>query len=195
MCGSIIVGSFFLLAGITIFVNIIFGIHIPFGRIFWGLVLLYIGIMLITGTSRCRFRHNCGSKYHGSATAYSNWAGSADITFDIAEAAQDTGRAEFSTVMGSTDLDLSQIKLDSLPANRLPLTIDVNTVFGKTIVKINKDTPVRIDVRSAFAGTELPDHTNISFGSHTYVSHQDAAVAPLHISTSTVFGGLEIIRI
>jgi hypothetical protein len=195
MCGSLIIGSFFLLAGISIFINIIFGINIPFGRIFWGLVLLYLGIMLITGTSRCRMGHNCGSKYRGSAMSYSNWAGSADISFDVAAAAQSDTHPDFSTVMGSTDLDLSQIKPETLPANRIPLSIDISTVFGKTIVKISKDTPVRIDVRSAFAGTELPDHTNISFGSHTYVSHQGTTVAPLHISTSTVFGGLEIVRV
>lgn len=195
MCGSIIIGLFFLFAAISIFVNIIFGINLPFGRIFWGIVLLYLGITLITGTSRHKINKRCSSSYHGATTRYANWAGSAHIIFDAAQALQNTSASEFSTVMGSTELDLTHITPEIVPSNRLPLTIDVSTVFGKTVVKIPKETSVRIDVRSAFAGTELPDQTNISFGSHTYFSHQDADAIHVHLSTSTVFGALEIIRL
>lgn len=193
MCGSFLIGSFFLLAGITIFINIIFGIYIPFGRIFWGLLLLYIGVVLITGRS---YNFNsCGSRYHGTTTSYSNWMGGATIDFDVATAAQTIARSEFNTVMGATDLDLSHIKPESLPANHMPLDIHINTVFGRTVVKISKDTPVRIEVRGAFSGTHLPDHSNIAFGSHTYMSHQDAPFVPVRISTNTVFGALEVIRV
>lgn len=193
MCGSLLIGSFFLLAGITIFVNLIFGIYIPFGRIFWGLLLLYIGVTLITGRG-CRIG-SCGSRYHGTATSYANWMGTATIDFDVAKAAQTITRSEFNTVMGATDLDLSQIRPDSLATAHMPFDIAINTVFGKTVVKISKDTPVRIDARGAFSDSKLPDHTHITFGSHTYLSHADAQSIPVRISTNTVFGALEIIRV
>lgn len=193
MCGSFIIGSFFLIAGITVFVNIIFGIHIPFGRIFWGLMLVYIGVMLVTGTTY-RFR-SCGSRYHGSAASYANWMGAATIDFDVETASKSINQSEFNTVMGSTDLDLTRITPSSVPTNHIPLDININTVFGKTLVKISKDTPVRIDVRGAFSGSQLPNNSSIAFGSHTYISHPDVQFIPVRIVTSTVFGALEIVRV
>ncbi|MCL5436629.1 MAG: cell wall-active antibiotics response protein [Candidatus Dependentiae bacterium] len=195
MCGSIVIGAFFLLAGITILLNIILGVHIPFGRIFWGALLIYIGVVLVTGTSRCRWCTSCGSRYQGTTASYSNWAGSARIIFDADAAMQSGAHSAFSTVMGETNLDLTGITADSVPSGRQPLMIDVSTVFGKTEIRISRETPVRIDLRGAFSGSTLPDHTNISFGSHSYISHPDAKEPVLRISASTVFGALEVISV
>jgi hypothetical protein len=190
---SLIIGSLFLLAGVSIFINLVFGINIPFGRIFWGLLLLYVGVMFITGFSRHQSNWRCCSSFNGTSASHSNMMGSATITLDAKTAAAHGHSGEYLTMMGSTILDLTALKAEDIAQN--PITITTDTIFGKTIIKINKDIPFRINARGAFSGTNLPDGSTVVFGSQNYNSPDATATPKVIITTNTVFGGLEAIKI
>ncbi|HBY06229.1 MAG: hypothetical protein UV38_C0002G0012 [candidate division TM6 bacterium GW2011_GWE2_42_60] len=194
MCGSLIIGAFFILFGISIFLNLIFGIYIPVGRVFFGLIMLYIGLTFITGMPTCRNSEwRCCSSFHGSTSSHATWFGSADILLDGKTIAQPGQPHEYSTVFGSTMLDLSHLK--STDFTTTPLLITASTVFGKTIVKISKDTPITITSKSAFASTVLPDQSTTAFGSAIYNSHPQPANPHIIMTTNTVFGETQVIRI
>lgn len=196
MCGSLIFGAFFILFGLSIFVNIIFGIDIPVGRIFLGLWMLYLGLSFITGFSLCnKTGGRCCSAFHGTATSHTTWFGSADIHLDSKIISQPGIPHEFSTVFGSTVLDLSHLKQENFTQTNIPLMLTVNTVFGKTVIKINKDIPITITSKSSFASSVLPDQSNTSFGSSVYNSHPHSTPAQIIMTTNTVFGETRVVKI
>ncbi|HBL98190.1 TPA: hypothetical protein DDZ86_00935 [Candidatus Dependentiae bacterium] len=195
MISSLLIGTFLILSGISIFFNILFGIHIPFGRIFFGLFLLYVGFMLITNFSKYQMEWHCCSTYQGSLPSYSNWMGTANVLLDEQTLIQSSGLCEYLTVMGSTTLDLSHITPEILAKTTNSITMSIDTIMGKTIVKINKDVPIRINARGAFSGTALPDGDAIVFGARSYFSHGPTVAPRITINTSTVMGSLSIFRV
>lgn len=194
MCGSLILGTFFVMAGISIFVNVIFGINIPFGRIFFGLLMLYIGFMFISGFSRFN-AGGCCAQYRGSAGCHSNCLGKAEIIIDAATVAQQHSNYEYSTILGSSIIDLSHLRPEDISADKTPLIITANTVLGKTDLKINKNIATRINAHGVLSGTNLPDGTAVTMGSHIYSSHAAPVAPQIVISTNTVLGGLEVVSV
>lgn len=194
MCGSIVIGTFFVMAGISIFINVIFGIHIPFGRIFFGLLMLYVGFMFISGFSRFN-AGGCCAQYRGSAGCHSNCLGKAEIIIDGATIAQHQTNYEYSTILGSTIIDLSHLRPEDISAEKTPIMVTINTVLGRTDIKTNKNIATRINAHGALSSTDLPDGTNVVMGSHIYSSHAAPAAPQIIISTNTVLGGLEVTSI
>lgn len=194
MCGSLLFGAFLMLLGISIFVNIFFNIHIPVFRVLFGCMLLYLGYSIIMTPKYSRsfytcYGNGCDNKVNaGHWASYANWMGKANVTIDTTTAHQ-AKTYDYSNTMGELSLNLTVLS----PANVTePITIDCNTLFGRTVIKLNKDMPVVIHARGSFGQVNFPDTNQTTNTERTYVSH-DASVAPLIILTShTTFGQTDI---
>lgn len=191
MCCVLIWGTFLILFGLSIIASVLFGISIPIVRIFLGLLLLYIGVQVISGNSKKRAWH-CGARCHRTSRECNTCCGTCNIHVDERALNADSMPLEYSTVFGSARIDLSDLTVELLKKQGVTTVISINTIFGKTELKLNKQVPVRIIGKSAFSKTSFPDNTMITFGTHTYLSHDPAEIPLVLIQANTVFGALEI---
>jgi len=159
-------GIIVVLLGLSIILNVVAGVKIPFFRIFFGLLLIYWGVSLLIGA---RFGRS-GTAVFSDASIKATSAGKQDVIF---------GRAV---------IDLSGIVLKE-GVNRY----EVNTVFGASVIKLDPAMPVKVVASSAFAGVKLPDGGNVAFGESTWRSpnlKEDSTY--LLVKTDVVFGGTEV---
>lgn len=189
MCFEIIFGALLILWGFSKILGTLFNIYIPIFGIVFGILLLYFGVLLITGNFRS---HSCFSGNHdGAEGTFSTCMGNSKIHVDQETIRQQKAQLEYHTIMGNAEIDLTHLTPDVLKINVEPLIVNIDTVFGKTELKLNKLTPVRIIGKSAFGKMQFPNATSITFGTHTYHSHQNEP-ALMIIYASTVFGATEI---
>ena len=186
MCGTLLI-----LLGASYILGILFGVNIPVFRILAGLVLLYLGIQIITGFPKRSCTWHCWSSYSGKEQCYSSFMGDTDISLDNETIRGGKSLSQYRTVFGKTTIDLSHITIDEIKATGEPCIVNIDTVFGKTELTINRTIPTRIIAKSAFGKVSLPDETSITFGTYTYNSHHNEP-ALMIIQTSTVFGETEI---
>jgi len=160
-------GAIVVLIGITIILNGVLGIRIPIIRIVFGLLLIYWGISLLIGA---RFGRS-GTAVFSDAEVKATSAGKQDIIF------------------GRGVIDLTGIVLRE-GINRY----EVNTVFGASVIKVDRSMPVKVVASAAFAGVKLPDGGNVAFGESTWRSpnlKEDSTY--LLVKTDVVFGGTEVV--
>ncbi len=167
-------GVFFLIIGITIIFKTVFNINIPLPKIFFALFFIWLGIRILIGGPLFKSNRN-GVVFGESRIDAENFKGTKD---------------EYSIIFGKGTIDLSNIDLDN--GN---VKVNINTVFGQSLIKINPDIPAVIDIDSAFASAKLPDKTITSFGSYTYKTKSFAEDKPyLKIKIDVVFGAVDIIE-
>jgi len=160
-------GIVVVLLGLSIILNVVAGVKIPFFRIFFGLLLIYWGVSLLIGA---RF-HRSGTAVFSDADIKATAAGKQDVIF---------GRAA---------VDLSGIVLKP-GANRY----EVNTVFGASVIKLDRTMPVKVAASAAFAGVKLPDGGSVAFGESGWRSpglKEDSTY--LLVKTDVVFGATEVV--
>ena len=160
-------GAIVVLIGITIILNGVLGIRIPIIRIVFGLLLIYWGISLLIGA---RFGRSHTAVF-SDAEIKAISAGKQDIIF------------------GRGVIDLTGIVLRE-GINRY----EVNTVFGASVIKVDRSMPVKVVASAAFAGVKLPDGGNVAFGESTWRSpnlKEDSTY--LLVKTDVVFGGTEVV--
>jgi hypothetical protein len=166
-------GIFLILLGITIVLKAVFGINIPLFKTAFALLLIYAGLSMLAGGNR--------------------WPGMKNntIIFSQSEMKARNNQHDYHIIFGSGVIDLSGINPETTTGK-----IEVTTIFGSGVLKINPDIPVVIKVDSVFANAHFPDGTNISFGDYTYHSPRKAEqdVAPLEIEADVVFGDLTIVN-
>src|SRR5438128_1704429 len=120
-------GVIVILVGLSIILKAVFGIHIPFLRILFGLILIYWVIRIISDGA-------FGFRRTGNSAVF----GEAHINYN--EKQQD-----YNIVFGSGVVDL--FKMDSSLTNK---RIEVNVVFGNGTVILNDSIPILVEVSSAF---------------------------------------------
>lgn len=98
-------------------------------------------------------------------------------------AADVTSSGEHSVVFGEGIFDIRA------PAEGESMSLEFNTVFGSTVVRIPPDVPVRVTASSAFGSVTTPDGVSMSFGERTYSSGQPAVI---HIKATAVFGSVTV---
>lgn len=166
--------SIFLVIGIVLLVETVFGISIPVFRLLIGLWFVYMGVSLVMGGFRMHaFERR--SSHHQAIFSKSK--------FDI----ENTDR-EFQTVFGSSDLDLTGRDFSSQHEE-----LKVDTVFGDCNVMIKKGTPWKISADTVFGGAEFPNKNFNALGTFT---HQSAnyveGKAGVFIRANTVFGRIRV---
>jgi hypothetical protein len=102
---------------------------------------------------------------------------------------QPKDNTEYNVIFGRSVYDFRNIEF---PDNE-PIRIKVNTVFGNSVILINKNTPVKIKSDAVFAGSLMPDGNSVAFGSIQYSTDTfGTALNQLIIDAPVVFGALQV---
>lgn len=169
----ILVGSFFLLPEL-------FDFHIPFIKLFWPVLLIVIGVMIILkrgfhhrGHRHCKFPENISNLEDGYVNETNVFSGSKrKITH------QDFKGGKISNVFGGTEIDLTQA---TLAEGRVELNVEC--IFGGVTLIVPSDWKVVLNVSSIMGG--FADKRNM-------VREPADPSRMLVIKGSAIFGGGEI---
>ena len=158
-----------ILLGILVILNAILGTHIPFVRIFFALLLCYIGLSILFGPAH-RYHHRFSTE-EPERIIVTGEAGKQDVVFS------------------NSEIDLTGLELKDRTMRE-----EVHVAFGSARVKLNPNLPVRIEASSAFGEAKLPDGASIGFGDHTYRSKGLDENRPyLLLKADVAFGRLDIV--
>ena len=170
-------GIILILLGISVIVNIMFHIHIPFFRIVIALILIYMGIRVLVGGHWTPARCSQRSTAVFSDTVCTKIAGE-----------------EFNVVFGRSTIDAETVFSGS-PAKS---GCTINTVFGYSVVRLPKSMPMVVRITALFSGARLPDGSLVSFGQTVYKNEAARTAGPdtpvKAIDMNVIFGGCEIVE-
>jgi len=163
-------GSFFILLGLSVILKHTMNVEIPVVRIFFGLLLVYLGVQILTG--------GCLRKP----------ASSCDVVFSDRKVTADGKSGEVNVIFGKGKVDLTgeDVKAASLK---------VNTIFGDCELRVKKDAPVLVKATSAFGAVELPDGSTAAFGNALYRTRSYQEGKPhLEVEAVAVFGHCKVVE-
>jgi hypothetical protein len=166
--GGFFWGLALILLGITLFLNVTFHISIPIFQILFALFFVYLGLRILLGRRhRHYWNHWWGEERHGGV------AGPGD---------------RHDTVFGRSDVDLTGIQLKETTH------VEVNTVFGSSVVRIDPGIPTKILARAAFGSVRLPSGNAEAFGEYVWKSSSlDESKPYLVLHAAAVFGSIRIV--
>jgi len=164
-------GGVLVLLGISIIIKVAIHIAIPVVRIVVALVLIYLGVRLLFGSFGCQgpFRIRCDKKV------------SVSVSRD--------GRS-YKNVFGDETVDLTEIDLKGKD-----VTVDIETVFGNTLVKIDPRIPTEFSLEAIFGNASVPGSDSVNFGSRNFGNDSLKKEKPhLKIRAKAVFGNIEFVE-
>ncbi len=164
-------GVLIVIVGILVLIRVIFGVHIPIFSLIIGLLLIYFGVRIITGMSCCRREKT--------------------VVFEEKHIEGASASGKYDVIFGKSMIDLTRVELKEGVAR-----IDVNTVFGSSVIKIDPAMPIKIRATSVFGSVRLPDGNTTAFGDYTYKTDSLQQVETkdyLLIKLDVVFGSSEIV--
>ena len=164
-------GVLIIIVGLVVIINVIFGSRIPIFPLIIGLLLIYFGIRVLTGIS-CRRTSKTSVFEEKSIEAKTS--GKYDVLF------------------GKSVIDLSGVELKEGVTK-----VEVNTVFGSSIIKVDPNMPIKIRASSAFGSARTPDENMVGFGEHTYKSDSlktSETQNYLLLVMNVVFGSSEVVK-
>jgi predicted membrane protein len=163
-------GAVIVLLGISMLLKAVFHIDVPVFRIIFGLIIIWFGISLMTG-------------WHGYASANT-------VVFSNLEVFPKENLKEgYSVVFGSARVDLSGADIKEKTVN-----VKLDTVFGETVIVVDKNMPIKVQVDSVFSGVRMPDGNTVAMGSMGYTSPgYKEGMNCLNIKADVVFGSLRIV--
>lgn len=165
-------GILLIILGISAISKAVFNINLPFFRITFALIIIYIGLcVLLNGFY---FEREDNTVLFG----------------DRHISTVDTTSDNLNVIFGRGMLDLSVLTLKD-GVNRK----EINVVFGQGDILIDRNMPVKVIVTSAFGSASVPDDNEVTFGKYTYVTptYQEGGKY-LEIQANVVFGQLNIIN-
>ncbi|MCK4357554.1 MAG: hypothetical protein KAW92_02190 [Candidatus Cloacimonetes bacterium] len=164
-------GFIIILLGLSIIFRAIFHIRIPFFSLVFALIFIYIGLKILFGAFGIKATHNT-------------------IIFSDSKIEAQKSDNNYNVIFGKGVIDLSNLS----PIDR-NIKVDVNTIFGEGIIKINPEIPTIIQVNSVFAGARMPEGSVAALGSSEYRTKSFIeSKYYLKIKASVVFGELRIIE-
>lgn len=170
MDGGIFWGVLLVVIGILFILKYSLHLNISIFRIVIAVILIYLGVSLIFG----QFGIKSGS----------------NVIFSERTIKPETLEEEYNIVFGRGYIDLTNI-----PTSELNKSIKIATVFANTTLKIDPNMPIEIDIDCAFGSTVTPDGTSISFGDRIYRTPSvGSGQSYLKIKADTVFGVLEVVQ-
>jgi len=161
-------GCLLVLWGVSMILNAVFHINIPFFRIAFALVVIWFGVRLLLGGRICKSDHSA--------------------VFTGAEYKAEKAQKEYSAVFGNIVVDLAGIKLDS-DATKM----EINAIFGSAQVKVGQKYPVRVKASSVFGNVRLPNGNAVAFGDGKWENRAPkAGEKVLDLEVNAVFGQVEV---
>ena len=167
-------GALLLLLGIALIIKVVFQVDFPVFKVLVGLFLVLLGFKVLFGKFLFPSHH-----FDTEDTIFN------ERVFDNPE----TGK-EYTVLFAKGVYDFTNVNLD-----KGSFHAKVSTVFGGTQIIIPRDKPVKITADAVFAGAELPDGNTAVFGTTVYESDSwTADTAAIDIKVDVVFGGVQVIR-
>lgn len=169
---SIFWGLVLVAAGVLMIINYIFKLNIPVFKILVGLVLIYIGVYIILGFKGWKIQ----SYYDGKTAVFSDMS----IKPEKVE-------SEYNIIFSKGEIDLSAMTEADLNKH-----IDISAVFGSAVVKLPANLPVKVRGSAVFGSVTLPNKQSLGFGDIRYDSAQgDSAI---YIEANAVFGNIVFVK-
>lgn len=174
MGGGLFWGIVLIIVGISLIVKVVFHIEFPIVKVLVAFFFIYLGIRILVG--------GWGTHIFRS--------GPDDVVFGQASFVHEkVVPKEQNIIFGSGSIDFRHLTTDALPAE-----IEISTVFGGCEILLKKDMPVTIKVDAAMAGVTLPNSNTTVLGSAFYQSPNfDEKLPHLTIKANAVFSGLKVI--
>ena len=167
-------GALLLVLGITLIIKVVFNVDFPVFKILVGVFFIFIGIKILFGRVLIP-----EGKIGPNETIFS------ERVYDGPEDGK-----EYSVIFGKGVYDFTRTDL-----SKGNVHVEINTVFGGTVIKVREDMPYRIEADAVFAGAELPGGNTAVFGSSKYSSENFRSdSAALYIKVGVVFGGVQVIN-
>jgi predicted membrane protein len=165
-------GVLLVLIGLAAIFRVVFDVNL-FGVLF-AFFLIFIGVSMLVGKP-WMFHHQKGEHdtMFGDRKVYE----------------QPRDNSEYNVIFGRTVYDFRNIQF---PDNE-PIRIKLNTIFGNSVILINKNTAVKIKSDAVFAGASMPDGNSVAFGTIQYATDTFAvSINQLIIEAPVVFGALQV---
>lgn len=167
---GIFFGTLLVLWGLSLIVEAIFGISIPVLRIGFACLLIYAGLVLIKGMYEA----------HTQKTIF--------FSQETVKADKTKVQNYYKIVFGQGTIDLSDI----VDVSSDVVNVQIYTLFGKAILKINPEIPTTINATSVFSSVTFPDKTIISLGNYRYATGNSTVQPKVIVDATAVFSALEV---
>ncbi len=171
-------GLAFVVFGVVLLINQILGWNLPILRILFAVFIIYLGVKMLFGSF--------GFRPQQVKTDYQAVFSQSDFSFPSKDSTDD--KKSYQTIFGESVLDLTNIDL-----SQGSQSIKIDNVFGKTILRLRKDTPYKVEASVVFGNIHSPDRENASLGDWTDQSDNfNKGENHLLIQADVVFGKLKI---
>jgi predicted membrane protein len=143
----------FIAIGVILLLQSVFKIDLPILKILFGIFLIYMGVKVIAGS----FGHKISYFKVNKITTETE----SIFSENTLKSKNNDGQVnrKFSTVFGSSKLDLS-----SLTDEELGNEIKIDNAFGKTIIQTNAAIPIKATVETGFAKVTIRGQSTSQFG-------------------------------
>lgn len=165
-------GLVLVIAGVLMIINYIFKLNIPVFKILIGLVLIYLGVYIILGFKGWKVQ----SYYDGKTAVFSDMS----IKPEKVE-------NEYNIIFSKGEIDLTNMKTEDIGKH-----IEISAVFGSAVVKIPSDLPIKVRGSAVFGSVTLPNKQSLGFGDIRYDSSEtDSAI---YIEANAIFGNIVFVK-
>ena len=172
LLSGILWGAFFILLGLSVILKFTLNLDIPVIRLFFAGFLIFIGIKIILDG----FRTDKDSKQN--------------VVFDQGQMNVTHDGREYNVIFGKGVVDLTGTEV-----KEKDVVLDVNTIFGASVVKLSPAVPTVIRASTAFGAAHLPDGSAAAFGTYVYRNKAFKEGKPcLTLRANAVFGALEVVE-
>lgn len=162
-------GSFFILLGLAVILKYTLNIDIPVIRLFFAFFLIYLGVQVLLGGFR-------------------KTACAPNVVFDQRKVEASGKEGQYNVIFGKGVVDLTGVDFKDKD-----ITVEANTIFGSSTVKINSDMPTLVKANAAFGNAKMPDGNAAAVGTYVYKNKTYQEGKPcLTVNANVVFGEVEV---
>ncbi len=164
-------GTFFILLGLSIILKYSLHVDIPVIRLFVAFFLIYLGLKVILD-------------------GFSKEVPSPNVVLGEGHLKAAPKDGEYNVLFGKGVIDLTEIGLKDND-----LSVEANTIFGSSTIKVKSDLPLLVRANTAFGNARLPDGNTAAVGTYVYQSKAFKNGRPhLTLNLNVVFGNSEVVE-
>jgi len=167
-------GLLLLLLGCILIVNNVYGLDLPVWGIFWPLIIIVLGFSLLF-PHRTHW-HDWQHQAHDEGT----------VLFDDQPLHGSSDRREYNVIFGRSVVDLRKMKI-----GEKDLAVEVSAIFGTAKILVDEDVPLRVKASTVLGGMRLPDGQAPGLGDHYYDNKKEGPA--LCLKVNVVFGEAEVV--